>query len=532
MNNLKSLSIILLLSMGLVGTNYAGDCSSDCSTSNNCNTGCSTDCNTNNCSTDCGRGGSGDGGCRTSTYFSPRPLTTNLTYLNNLSFYNRYHEARCSFLTWDSTVFYQKSRRPRIGEGFLGTNNLIVGEQGTDIDFNSINLGLGNTTSGENFLSTVSLCPRREVIGWQAHLYFNLDCFCIGLWADIAFTVAQAKHRLRFNEVNTTPGNIPDEPTTVGQAFDQLNVFACRNGNSSLTTTTGSNNCNTDCRRDCKHTGVDDVLLRIGYDYNYCDNDHVGVYFLGIAPTGKHQDNTRWFQPQVGSKHGAVGVGFEGDYTIWSCENQDLVVQTELLYQYRLRHHECRVFDYCNGPLSRFLLVANADNVDNPVSGYDALKTRVRVEGRSQLNWWLNLHYQWCNWGAEISYELWFRDREKISNACFDFGNTGIFDMTHCGTSADPLTSHSTATIASLVNTGTADTSFVPLQSSDVNLRSGAAQRVLTNSVTGNVSYNGVWCDCYAWYVGLGGGAEFASRRYRRNALETWTVYGKWGISW
>ena len=85
------------------------------------------------------------------------------------------------------------------------------------------------------------------------------------------------------------------------------------------------------------HTGVDGVLLRLGYDYTYCNNDHFGIYFAGQAPTGKQFNNSRWFQPQVGSKHGAVGVGIEGDCTVWcdDCSNSDFVVMSELLYLYK-----------------------------------------------------------------------------------------------------------------------------------------------------------------------------------------------------
>lgn len=497
MNNMKSLSIILLISLGATGFSFADSgCSSDCSSSSSdCGSGCSTDCSTD-CSSDCDR---------TSTFLRPRQYTTDLTYLNNLSFYNRYHEARCNFFTWDSTVFYQKNRNEGdLGVGFFGKNPITVAELAPS-DFNSINLGLGRNGT-KDFSSKVSICPERSVIGWLAHGYFNLDCFVTGLWADVAFTVAQAKLKLHFKEVGNE-GDIAGNPKTVAQAFDGLNVFA----------------------NDCKHTGVDDVLLRIGYDYNYCDNDHAGVYFLGIAPTGKDFNNARWFQPLVGSRQGAVGAGFEMDYTIWSSDNHDLVFQTELLYQYRLRSEERRAFDYSNGSLSRFLLVAASTNASNPVSGLSALEQCVRVEPRSQLEWWANFHYQWCNWAAEVSYNLWFRDREKISCTNFDFNNTGIF-LEHCV--PPTLTSNSTATIATLPLAGTADTVFTALKSSDVNLNSGAAQRVLTHKFSGAVAYNNVWADCYPFYVGLGAGYEFASKKYRRHALENWSVYGKWGISW
>ena len=125
-------------------------------------------------------------------------------------------------------------------------------------------------------------------------LLFNLDCFCTGLWADVTFAVLSVKHEFCLNEQITTPGQITGI-TTVQQAFDRLKVFS-------------------DSRR---HTGVDDVELRLGYDYLYCDNDHIGGYLSGIAPTGKRFDNSRFWQPIVGSRSGAFGFGLTADTTFW-----------------------------------------------------------------------------------------------------------------------------------------------------------------------------------------------------------------------
>ena len=96
MNNVKSLSIILLLSLAMVPLNYAKG--GDCPTNNGCDARCSTDrgdkcddvcddCNNNDCNGDCNGNGT------TSTFLRPRQDTTNLTLLNNLTSYNRTHDA-------------------------------------------------------------------------------------------------------------------------------------------------------------------------------------------------------------------------------------------------------------------------------------------------------------------------------------------------------------------------------------------------------------------------------------------------------
>lgn len=514
--NKMLLSIMLLLSLGVSGLTYTrnNDCNTDCNTncSTDCNTGCSTDCNTN-CSTDCNTD-CNDGKSCTSTFFRPRGITGDLTYRNNLSFYNWYHDARCNMFTWDNAFIFQRSRRGGdVGRGFLGKNPLVIAEEGGDFD--SLNLGLGNDTD-EGFSSTISLCPKREVFAWLPQFRFNLDCVCTGLWADVAFAVVHARHRLNFRENLASAGTIVDDETgevrtSVADVFNANNVFA---------------------NNKCRHTGVDNVDVRLGYDWNYCGNDHVGLYLIGTIPTGKRFDNARWFQPLVGTRHGALGIGLEGDYTFWNDEsnNSDLVLMSDFKYQFHFRRSENRVFDLNNGPLSRFLLVADEATPFEPEAPgtlAQLLTSCVKVEPRHQIEWWLGLHYQWCNWGIEGSYNLWWRDRERICSRNFDFNDFGIFDKTRCG----GLTSDSGATIDQGFGQGTADAEFVALTAADVNLRSGAAQRALTHKVSLALSYTNVLSDCYPWYVGIGGGYEFASKKDRRHAFENWDVYGKATIS-
>lgn len=509
MNNIKKLSIILLLSMGVSGTSLGASCDNNsCNTSNNsCNTcdnnsnnSCNTDCNNSNNScnntSNCNERNCG------STIFVPRDITGNLTIRNDLSFYNRYHDARCNFFTWDNTFWYEQTQKGRcLGASFLGANSVTVAENGGDIE--SLNFGLG-AASPSAFESTVSLDPRRQVFAWLPQFIFNLDCLCTGFWADVSFAVAHARHKLRFHENNTVPGDITGEPTTVLGALNGLNAFS----------------------KDCRHTGVDNVIVRLGYDYTYCNNDHFGLYFLGLIPTGKRFNNARWFEPVIGSKHGGIGVGVEGDYTVWNCDDQDLVFMTELKYTYRFKHSESRVFDLNNGLLSRFLLAAPEANPCLPVNIVSNLTSCVEVKPRSTVDFWLGLHYQWCNWGAEFDYNLYWRQRERVCGNNFNFDNLGLFNL-NCGCG----TSDSTATIATEFGAGTPDATFTTLTSADVNLRSGEACKALTHTVSGAVSYNNVWCDCYPWYVGIGGKYEFAGKKDRRALPESWGVFGKATIS-
>ena len=501
MINMKRLSIILLLSVGVVGLNYAKGTS--CGDKQFLKELCQILRNPNRCDDD----------CSTSTFFRARDITTDLTYRNNLIFYHSRHAAADNCFTWDSTVLFQKSRdNGRIGDGFLGCNPILVAGLNADsndnVGINALNLGLGVKDADSHFSEKYSICPRREVVAWLPQLYFNLDCICTGVWFELSFAVARAKHELRQNGV----GNTSDlnSVQNVTQALDARNTYWA--------------DCDT-------HTGIDNVFFQLGYDWKYCSDDHVGIYFAGVAPTGKQFDQARWFPPLVGDKHGAIGVGLKGDYTIYECDadNTDFVFQTEFLYLFSFKHTQNRRFDLCqNGSLSRWLLFVNDGSVNNPQQTLsNELTNCVEVEPRHKIQWWANFHYQWCSWAAEFSYNLWWRDNEHIE--CFNLcnPNMGIFSQ-RCTN----RTSDSKACIADLFDrTGGQDESFTRIFSGDVDVRSGAAQRVLTHKVSGAVAYNTVWCDCYPMYVGFGGGYEFVSDKHKRHALENWHVYGKWDIA-
>lgn len=523
--NMKQLSIVLLLSLGMAGAQASSGCNTGCETDCNVSNGCETDCNT-----DCNDNSNCNDKCCYSTFVRPRSITTDLTYRNTgNTFYNRYHDAACNFFQWDNAFIYTRNRRGRdLGAGFFGKNPIVFAEEGGD--FNSLNLGLGSTV-GNGFSSTVCLAPRREVFAWLTQLYFNLDVCYTGLWFDVSFAVESVRNRLRFREAVAVPGNIPGQATTVAEALEARGVFAESVAN--ITTGATGVNCDNRCHR---RTGVDDVMIRLGYDWKFCGNDHVGISLVGVAPTGRKYDNARWLQPLIGSRHGAIGVDLTADYTAWTdeCSNSEAVLMTELLYLFRLKRRENRAFDFGapNGPLSRFLLGATSTAPNNPVAINQLLESCVRVEPRSELNWWLAGHYQWCNWGFELSYNLFYRDRERICGGTFNFDDFGIADLT-CINAAHPTpTTNSTATVAQTQQERVADATFTTIDSANtVNLRSGAACRELTNTIAGGVSYNNVWCECYPWFLSISGKYEFASRERRRGSFENWGVFGKASIS-
>ena len=475
---------------------------------NSANCRSSNDCNRQFISDDCGNGCSADG-CSldtpVSTFLRPRTITTDLTYRNDSTFYQKYHDGCCNFFTYDSAFIYQKNRRAACqGAGFFGTLPFTISEQGGNM--NALNVGLGSRQP-EGFESTFFFRPKREIFAWLNQFIFNLDCCLTGLWSDIAFAVVKAHNTLCIHDQISIPGEI-NGVTNAQQAFRKLEVFGQQ-----------------------KHLGLDDIEVRLGWDYLYCDLDHVGFYLLGSIPTGKRFNNRRWLQPIVGSQNGGLGAGFTADNTLWDdeCAQTAFLVMTEFKYQFKFPSHDLRMFDLKNGQLSRFLLVAREPFPLRfaPVSATTILGQCVRIEPRSTFDWWLAFHYQWCTWGFEVAYNLFYRDEEHLKPGCVNLGDFGIFDMTRCGN----LTSHSTALITDDFGVGTPDATFTRLTPADINFCSGRALKALSNKFSGSVSYNNIWCDCYPVNFALALSYELPSRKHRSATLENWGVFGRFTIS-
>ena len=421
-----------------------------------------------------------------------------------MTFYQRFRgDASCAFFTLDSTFLYQENRKPsRIGRGFLGEYPLCVAEQCAPV--NSITLGLGSLQP-EGFCSVVRLRPKRKVFAWLPQFIFKLDCFCPGLWADLSFAVTKADHRVCLFEQVATPSDIEGRKS-VDDAFQDLKVFPDF----------------------ADHTGVDDIELRFGYLMNYCEDDMISLYLLGSIPTGKRFDNSRWFQPLVGTRNGGVGFGVMFDSTLWYSEfsESECLFMAELKYRYRFKSHEKRIFDLCNGRLSRFLLVAPKEDPTCPVSATQFVRSCASVKPGHMLEWWLGLHYTCCNWGFELGYNLWWREREELCANKFDFENHGIYDLTRC----ENLTSHSRARISDAFGNGTPDTEFVELTPQDVCISSAAAQEALSHTFSGAIAYNNEWCS-YPVSLAFGARYEIAGHKRHTSTLENWGVFGKISVS-
>jgi hypothetical protein len=493
---MKKLLLLLLSFTSFVVAGCFNNCFTSCNTSNNCGNSCE------------------------SHQFVPRSISTDLVYIDSMTYYQRYFKERENWFIYTGTFLYQKSRKDKkMGAAFLthNKNQITVNQDGTG-DVSAAWLGLSNSNVATPFSATFSISPERKVFGYHGNWFFNLDSWWCGLWLDVSTAVINAEHKLDCCETDENGPVFGCPLSAVGDALGSpllhYDRFYC-------------GLCNNEKRR----TSFDDLQVRLGYNYTWCNDAVVALYLTGTAPAGRKPTDTFIFEPLVGTRHYSVGVGLNGHYGLWCNDCGDsLTLMTDINYRYVVKHHECRTFDLCSGgPFSRYLLVAAQSNPEQAIPAVNFFTQKVVVKPRSTIQWWLALNYEHCEWDLEVGYNLFWRQRESIGCIKDFCVPVGIFDI---NSAIDRRrTSLNNATIATAPGEIPSDAVFTPLLASNLNKESAAAGRVLTNKFYAALSWNGSVCVCIDWMAGFGGSYEFVSDHYRCNALPFWGVFGKGNIS-
>lgn len=461
-----------------------------------------------------------DEDCVTSrTIFIPRQQTTDQTNDLALGNYHFYHHTLCpedrAFFHIQASYFHKESREECELAGYFFPNckrAITIKEDGTG-DVGSLWVDL-ITPQGSQFDSTLCLAPFRKLDGGFFNFYFDFNSWFCGSWVSIAFAAMRSEQDLCLRESPVEVEGTIDNIKTGIDAFNNPNWCAGR-----------FNPCKM-CR-----TGVDDVQLKLGWNYFFCNQDHLGIYFVGTAPTGCRTQNQFLFEPVVGTRHGSVGVGFNSDYTVWDCGTQGVNWMVDLKYRFVLKNCERRLFDLCNnGQFSRYLQVVTDSQRSFSMPGVNFFSIPVDVTPGSTVEFWTALHYHWCAWNFEAGYNLFWKDCEQICIKCPKDLGVGIYDLSgDC--QGNPVSASEANITQTVVNAGTnvapSDATFTTVKSSDLNLASGSSPRALSHTVYGAFSYNSeIWC--MPVMLGFVGSYEFARCN---TTFEQWGVYVKSAIS-
>lgn len=524
MNNRKYLFIGLLLSASAtaLGINCSSSCglsSLGCST--NCSTGCSTDCSSScnvscaiseACSQTCSFSGVSGNYCSSlsceDTDFRPgfilRPFTTDLTLDNAVFLHDLYHGPRCedsAMVDWQAVYFHRSSRSKSTGAGLLlGKNTLVINQAGTG-DINSLWLGLANQDG--DFSTVFRYNPTYKVDGAYLGVRFDLDdCLC-NTWFTANAAFLRLKNKLQICETVTNAGTICGI-TDATEAFNNILGLSAAANNGQMF--------------------IDEVQFKLGHDYFFNDDSHLGVYLMGTAPTRRSQTdvthNGDLAYAHLISGRGSIGAGVIGDWTMWACNDHAVNWMTDLRYRYIFRGSEHRRFDLNNGPLSGAVL--QGVNIANPFNSFSLVETLtlpVKVQPRSSVDLWTALHYQYGNHGIEFGYDFFYINREKVSLKQSVPTNIGVLDMTGLATSAT-----ANAVISGLASAYTADATFTPITNGDLSFASVTTNRAMSHKFYLALSSRHESC-CGDVDLAVGGEYEYASKS--QPMLSQWGLFIK-----
>lgn len=456
---------------------------------------------------------------RSSSFMMPRSVTHNATLELALDTYQIYRDpsAACSSYLFYATPFYMQSNNSKtISRYFLPNNNAVL-----DIQEN----GTGNVGSlwldlvappGLFYSSTVSLNLTGKTAGCYLYAWFDLNDWYNGdwiqnPWLSISFAAMQVRHNLGVQEV-LTDDNIYGTIPGINTGIEALNNPTWRYGKLSP--------------HSLKQSGVDDIQIKLGTNYYYFNNTlRFGWYLVGTAPTGNRPKAHFLFEPLVGTKHGAFGFGLLGDYTCHVGKYGQASVLYDFKYRYLFAGKEMRSFDLApNGDWSRYLLFVNQVATSVTFPAINDCTVPANITPGSQIEYWLALHYAYCQWNIEVGYNLWWRAKDSIKLLGSIPPNTGIYDL--AGAVVHNPVSASRANISQAAigpNKAPSDATFTPSQ--NLNPASGAQHAALSDSIYLAFSYNGVTRNEHPFLIGLGGGYEFGDRHALSNGW-IWTKFG------
>ncbi len=453
----------------------------------------------------------------------PRSITHNATYelaLDNYHIYHHENDDRTGFSFYVTPFYTQSDNTSAMARYFLPQNacNLNIQEDGSG-NVGSLWLNLA-AAPGLFFSSMLSIAPVRKATGGYFYARFDMsrwlpDAHWLlrNIWLSVSFAAFQAKHSLNVCEALT--GDMAYGTVSgITTGIQALNNPAWTAGLFST------------CP--LKQTGVDDIQLKLGDNWFFCDDQsHIGLYLVGSIPTGNRPISKYIFEPLVGTKHGAFGVGINADFKLYKNTYSQFNFMLDTKYRYLFSGCERRSFDLCaNGDWSRYLLVVNGDTTSLSMPGINTATFPVTVTPRSQIELWFALHYEVCQWNIEAGYNLWWRACDKICGNNQFPPNTGIYDIAGA-VSSNPVSASMANITESAIGPNIAPSDAVFTPSTLLNFSSGAQPQALVNGIYGAVSYNDNDV-CCPFLIGFGGGYEFADC----NTLSQWSVWGKLGLSY
>lgn len=176
--------------------------------------------------------------------------------------------------------------------------------------------------------------------------------------------------------------------------------------------------------------GVAALDLNLGYDFILDDCYHLGAFARLVAPTGPKQRDGYVFSPVVGNgQFWELGAGFTTHAVLYAGEQSNFAIFAIGNITHMFNSKECRLFDFCGKPYSRYLLLKEFESngtslnyTGNLLSGATVNNRRVNVNIAVKGDAMVKLAWRYCGFGIDVGYEAYGTTHERIRFQDYDNG--------------------------------------------------------------------------------------------------------------
>jgi len=317
-----------------------------------------------------------------------------------------------------------------------------------------------------DYIGCISFEPRIENFLVDFNFYLGLDAWCNGLYFRIHAPVVHTRWDLDCCECITQsiegcgrfdikgsnahwPGYFSETviTNTIGIVrTDLVNSFEsfmneCNVINDSTIVFNPLCYARICCQR-LEKTSLSDIQMALGWNFLCNEDYHLGLNIRTATPTGNRPEGEFLFEPIIGNgKHWELGGGLSSHWTFWKNHNDEesatLYLDANITHLFKTK--QCRTFDLCCKPLSRYMLASkfgtpvndlkagespnNAEapakqflGIYSPVANLTTFAVDVSIGIQADIA--LMVQYTNDNCSCDFGYNLWTRSCEKIERNC------------------------------------------------------------------------------------------------------------------
>ena len=499
-------------------------------------------------------------------------------------FINQY-DMDCTYGTFSVALEYSKTfRNERIANFLFGKDLVNCCElyvQGSQVPNRHANAWVADYFGlPTDYSSKVRFCPKVQNVIIDLNFFLGLDEVTEGLYLKINAPLVWTKWELnpcenRINEGSNAFAAGYMSQTEIPRASLPSSFLEASNGGvtwGDMKTPIQYGRIST-C--DLTKTRIAEIDFTLGWNFVLEEDYHFGAFLYVAAPTGNRPCGKYLFEPMVGNgKHWELGGGLSGSWTFWQneeCEDRYWGLWLDATIAHLFKANQCRSFDFCCKPNSRYMLLQEMTKADGNLTGEADAYTPVNNQYATNLipaiNWStfnvdvkinvqadvaLKLGYVRENWNFDLGYNLYARTGEKFccndcEDCCCDSSCQSASSKTYAAKGCLPVygrwipegdqiiplgNTASNATISCCGDTDNSEQAFYTSEHRDVflipttdyatssvqpvlvsrnMLNLGKSPSSITHKVFGHISY--AWKDRdedWIPFLGIGGEVEFA----------------------